>query len=256
MQDVFLDPLLLLSPTGPPWAGPCRTGAPAVVKFGRMNILASDAAILVIDKPAGLPVLPDGWDSDSPYLVKLLEVDFGKLWMVHRLDKVTSGVLLFARSAESHRQLSIQFEKHQAIKTYHALAEADPSWQETTANMPLRPNVGHRHRTAVDRRKGKPARTVFRILRRSHGHVLLEAQPVTGRTHQIRAHAAALGFPLLGDTLYGAPRSELIARPALHAFSLVFVHPLTGSAVSFQAPYPDDFRQALESLTLSPARTR
>jgi RluA family pseudouridine synthase len=227
---------------------------PYVVKFNPMDILHSDDAILVLNKPAGLPVLPDGWQPDAPYLVKLLEEEFGKLWIVHRLDKVTSGVLVFARTAEAHRQLSLQFEKHQAMKTYHALAEGSPSWDETSANQPLRGNVGHRHRTIVDRRKGKASRTLFKVIKRFRGHVLLEAQPVTGRTHQVRAHAAAIGFPLLGDVLYGAPLSDLIARPALHAYSLVLVHPFTGMSVSFEAPYPDDFRSALESLASSRAR--
>ncbi len=213
-----------------------------------MDILHSDEAILVLNKPAGLPVLPDGWEADAPYLVKLLEAEFGKVWIVHRLDKVTSGVLVFARTAEAHRHLSLQFEQHQAHKTYHALAEGAPSWDETTANHPLRGNVGHRHRTIVDRRKGKPSRTRFRIIGRFLGHVLFEAEPVTGRTHQIRAHAAALGYPLLGDLLYGAARSDLIERPALHAYSLSFLHPSSGLPTSFDAPYPDDFRNALERL--------
>lgn len=220
-----------------------------VVKFTRMDILHSDDTLLVIDKPAGLPVLPDGWEPDSPYLVKLLEAEYGKLWIVHRLDKVTTGVLVFARNADAHRLLSLQFEKHQAMKTYHALAEGDPTWDRTTAAQPLRANVGHRHRTIVDRRKGKASRTDFRVLKRLQSHALLEAQPVTGRTHQVRAHSAALGHPLLGDFLYGAPRTDLIARPALHAYSLVLVHPSTGASISFVAPYPEDFKAAFESLS-------
>ncbi len=225
-----------------------RARSSCVVKLMHMDILHSDDALLVIDKPAGLPVLPDGWEPDSPYLVKLLEAEYGKLWIVHRLDKVTTGVLVFARNADAHRLLSLQFEKHQAMKTYHALAEGDPSWDQTTAGQPLRANVGHRHRTIVDRRKGEASRTDFRVLERLQGHVLLEAQPVTGRTHQVRAHSAAMGHPLLGDFLYGAPRTELIARPALHAYSLVLVHPSTGASTSFVAPYPDDFKAALEAL--------
>ncbi len=232
------------------WRRPAgRSLGPDVVKYRSMNILHVDDAILVLNKPAGLPVLPDGWEPDAPYLVKLLEAEFGKIWIVHRLDKVTSGVLVFARTADAHRLLSLQFEKHQAMKTYHALAEGDPPWDETTAKQPLRGNVGHRHRTIVDRRKGKPSRTTFRIIQRFHGHILFEAQPVTGRTHQVRAHAAAIGYPLLGDVLYGASSSELIARPALHAHSLILIHPSTGMSVSFEAPYPGDFRSALEVLS-------
>lgn len=219
-----------------------------------MDILHSDESLLVIDKPAGIPVLPDGWEPDAPYLVKLLEPDFGKLWIVHRLDKVTTGVLVFARNPDAHRVLSIQFEKHEAMKVYRAIADGRPSWDTTTAAHPLRANVGHRHRTIVDRRKGKSSRTEFRVLQRLPSHVLLEARPTTGRTHQVRAHAAALGFPLLGDWLYGAPSTDAIARPALHAHSLTLLHPSTGVSLTFEAPYPEDFAHALRVLSVSNMR--
>src|ERR1051325_10204931 len=86
-----------------------------------MKILYEDEYLLVIDKPAGLSVLPDGWEKDSEYLVKMLEGKFGKIFIVHRLDKITSGVMVFARKAETHRALNTQFESHDAQKTYHAI---------------------------------------------------------------------------------------------------------------------------------------
>ena len=107
-----------------------------------MDILHQDEHILIINKPAGLPVLPDGWQPDAPYLVKMLEGEFqdpstalrqaqgdssGQVWIVHRLDKVTSGVMLFARTAEAHRQLNRQFEQHEVEKVYHALVEGQPN---------------------------------------------------------------------------------------------------------------------------------
>jgi tRNA pseudouridine32 synthase / 23S rRNA pseudouridine746 synthase len=98
-----------------------------------MDIIHQDEHILVIDKPAGLPVLPDGWEKDAPYLVKMLEEEFGKTWIVHRLDKVTSGVMVFARTAEAHRALNIQFEDREADKVYHAIVEGEPKWKEKTA---------------------------------------------------------------------------------------------------------------------------
>ena len=138
------------------------------------------------------------------------------------------------------------FESRSVAKTYHALANGDPRWEEHTARHPLRPNVGHSHRTAVDHGRGKPSETAFRVLERFGEACLLEAVPHTGRTHQVRVHAGALGHPLLGDSQYGAPPSERIGRPALHAFCLAFV--LDGQAFEFSAPYPDDFREALETL--------
>lgn len=213
-----------------------------------MDILNLDEALIVINKPAGLAVLPDGWVQESPYLLKLLKAEYGPVWIVHRLDKVTSGVIVFARSADAHRSLSMQFEKHEAQKIYHALAVGLPDWMERSTSQRLRSNVGHKHRTIVDSRLGKDSKTTFRILERFHAHILLEARPLTGRTHQVRAHAAALRLPLLGDALYGAPTSDLIARPALHAFSLSFLHPESGQPVEYAAPYPEDFSEALRGL--------
>ena len=211
-----------------------------------MKILHQDESILVVDKPAGLPVLPDGWKRDAPYLLKMLEADHGKLWVVHRLDKTTSGVMVFARSAETHRALNIQFENQEAEKVYHAIVEGNPKWNEKIAKHPLRVNVGHKHRTAVDDKYGKPSETQFKVLKRYQASALIEARPKTGRTHQIRVHAYALGHPLLGDLLYGAEETNVITRTALHAYSLT-VH-IDGESRMFKAPYPDDFQMALERL--------
>ena len=219
-----------------------------------MNILYSDEHVLIINKPAGLPVLPDGWEKDAPYLVKSLEEGYGRIFIVHRLDKVTSGVMVFARDAETHRALNIQFENHQAEKVYHAILQGNPKWDEKTVKHPLRANVGHKHRTMVDDRNGKPSETRFKVLKRFQAHpeqgrddiALIEAKPMTGRTHQIRVHAYALAHPLLGDTLYGAEKTDIIARPALHAYTLTIV--MNGEPMAFKAPYPDDFRVALERL--------
>lgn len=221
-----------------------------------MEILYQDDDILMVDKPAGLPVLPDGWDKDSPYLVKLLEEQFGRLWVVHRLDKVTSGVLVLARSAQAHRSLNLQFERHEAQKVYHAVCVGAPTWDEHTARHKLRVNVGHSHRTAVDHSHGKPAQTHFKLLKRYPAHGWIEARPATGRTHQIRVHAYALGHPLLGDSLYSAlatptntvVASNLIDRPALHAFSLTITHPVSNERLTFSAPHPPDFAAVLTKL--------
>ncbi len=209
------------------------------------HILFSDAHLLVIDKPAGVPVLPDGWQPDAPYLVKMLEADFGKLWVVHRLDKVTSGVMVFARNAEAHRALNGQFERHEAHKVYHALVNGLPEWDEQVAKHPLRVNVGHKHRTVVDHRRGKPSETRLKVIKRYAGLGLVECTPLSGRTHQIRVHLAALGHPLVGDILYGAPPTRLMTRPALHALSLTLAHPIDGQTMTFSTPYPADFAAAL-----------
>jgi RluA family pseudouridine synthase len=213
-----------------------------------MQIIHVDEHILVLDKPAGIPVLPDGWEKDAPYLVKMLEEQFEKIFIVHRLDKTTSGVMVFARTAEAHRSLNMQFENHEAEKVYHAIVEGNPNWNEKVAKFPLRADVGKKHRTAVDDRRGKPSETKFRILKRYQDWALVEAKPLTGRTHQIRVHAYALGHPLVGDLLYGGSFTDLILRPALHAHSLTFTHPAAGERLIFRAEAPEDFVSALERL--------
>jgi RluA family pseudouridine synthase len=194
-----------------------------------MDILHIDDHVIILNKPAGLPVLPDGWEKDSEYLVKMLEEKYDKIFIVHRLDKITSGVMVFARDAETHRALNMQFEHHEAQKVYHAIVEGNPRWEEI-----------------VDDKNGKPSETRFKVLKRYQSSALVEALPMTGRTHQIRVHASALGHPLLGDILYGAAETNLTARPTLHAHSLTIE--LNGQRETFSAPYPSDFRATLERL--------
>lgn len=211
-----------------------------------MDILHLDASLLVANKPPGLASVPGGWEAGETSLYEQLQAEYGRLWIVHRLDRVTSGAVLFARTAAAHRTLSLLFETRAISKLYHTLLYGLPLWEETTACHPLRPNVGHSHRTVVDEARGRPAVTRFRARERFAGAALVEAAPETGRTHQVRAHAAALGFPVLADTLYGAPSTDLIARPALHAYFLEFE--FEGKPHSFTAPHPDDLAEALKKL--------
>ncbi len=128
------------------------------------NIIHQDEHILIINKPAGLSVLPEGWEPDAPYLVKMLEEEYEKIWVVHRLDKFTSGVLVFALNAEAHRSLNIQFEKHEVEKVYRAITVGAPPWKERITKFPLRVNVGHKHRTMVDNKNGIRSETKFKVL--------------------------------------------------------------------------------------------
>jgi len=209
-------------------------------------ILHSDADLVVVNKPAGIASAEGGWGKTAPSLLKTLEQEFGRLWLIHRLDKGTSGLMVFARNAAAHRAMSMLFESRQVVKTYHAIVCGLPPWEERSARAPLRADVGHSHRTVVDRTRGVTALTHFHVEERFGSYALLFAQPETGRTHQVRAHAAALGFPILADIRYGAPVSELIPRPALHAYSLEL--PYGGRTFRWVAPYPADFASALEKL--------
>ena len=231
-----------------------------------IQVLFSDAALLAVNKPAGLATLPDGYNPSLPHIKSLLEAQYGRLWIVHRLDKETSGVLLLARSAQAHRLLNTQFEKHLVSKVYHAVVRGNIAWIEKTVDLPLRPNGDRRHRTVVDTQAGKPAVTHFKVLENLGAYCFLEAIPETGRTHQIRAHLAAVGLSILGDKLYtrtshqtrgvasaaseqeNNPAFNTSASMALHAYSLEISHPLSGERLKFTAPYPAGLAALLERL--------
>jgi RluA family pseudouridine synthase len=231
-----------------------------------MDILYQDEALLVVNKPAGLSTLPDGYNPTLPHIKSILEQEYNRLWIVHRLDKQTSGVLLLARSAEAHRSLNAQFEQHLVSKIYHALVNGNPEWQEKTITLPLRPNGDRRHRTMIDLASGKSALTHLKVLDRFGEYCLVEAAPETGRTHQIRAHLSSEGMSIVGDELYRDRNRDIplemesqpihnidlskisIAGMGLHARSLEINHPISGQRLKFEAPYPvwfEDFLQLL-----------
>ncbi len=214
-----------------------------------LPVLFLDEHLLAVNKPAGLPTLPDGYDKSAPCLVNLLKQQFDRVWVAHRLDKGTSGVIVVARSAEVHRALNIAFDSHGVSKVYHAIVIGVPQWNEYLIDLPLRPDGDRRHRTVIDRQHGKPAVTRLRVLERFAQLSLIEARPETGRTHQIRAHLAAIDLPLAGDALYGSKDAPaLIARTALHACAIELEHPATHQPLRIEAPYPLDFTQALLQL--------
>lgn len=225
-------------------------------------LLFADEHILVVDKPAGMLTIADGYRPELPYLAKILEAAYGKVWVVHRLDKDTSGVMVFARSAPAHRELNAQFEQRKVQKSYHAIVIGMPEWEQATIELPLHVNGDRKHRTVIDHQKGKQAATGVRLMEPLGVFTLLSAEPYSGYTHQIRAHLAAVGLPLLADPLYKSLQPETqasrmaiqiaaslpIQRTALHAASIEIIHPVSGERQRFQAPYPEDFNNTLERL--------
>ena len=225
-------------------------------------VLHADDAIVVINKPAGMLSLRDGYDQTLPHVATILAPEFGRIWMVHRLDRETSGVMVVARTAQAHHALNDQFRDRRVTKLYHCLVWGSPEWDEKELEVPLRKDGDRQHRSTVDPR-GKPSSTSFKVLERYREISLVQASPHTGYTHQIRAHLAYLGFPIAGDALYRGPHrpdpGELsprsmppgIERVALHALSIQFIHPLSQATVSFSAPYSGDFAAALQALKAS-----
>lgn len=234
--------------------------------FRTIEVLFDDEHLLAVTKPAGVASVHDGARPNDPDLHAVLEDHEGELFPIHRLDKETSGVIVFARTEEAHRAMSVMFETREVQKTYHAIVMGLPAWEEHTVEALLLPDGDRRHRTLIDAQRGKPAVTHFRVLERLKQFTLVEALPETGRTHQIRVHAAQMGHPVAVDDLYGDRKpiflshfkrgyrvnSEeelpLMGRLALHALRLRFVHPITGESLDLQAPYPKDFNATIKQL--------
>jgi len=218
------------------------------------QVLYEDDDILVINKPPGLLSIPDGYNSDLPHLRSVLEPHFGKLWMVHRLDKETSGTILLAKNAAAHRIMNASFRSNQVKKTYHGLVTPAPDWQDIAIDFLLLVNADRKHRTRVNPENGKEAHSDCKVLKRFALGALLEIQIQTGITHQIRAHLRACNLMLLGDVLYGSglPSSPItVSRTMLHARAIAFQHPIIGTWMTFSASYFDDFRDAYTKLRVT-----
>lgn len=222
------------------------------------TILYSDDDIIVVNKRSGLLVAADRYDDKAPRLDLAVEKEAGEIWAVHRIDKDTSGLVVYARNADAHKKLSAQFEQREVRKTYHCLVNGRPVWKEFHADYPLQVDGDKRHRTIVAK-TGKPSETDFRLIGACGPFSWLEACPRTGRTHQIRAHLREMKLTIVADPLYSGNQRgvylsdfkrkwngnedeerPLLSRLALHAYAIQFRHPSTGEAVSFTAPYPRD----------------
>ena len=177
--------------------------------FDNLPILFIDEFIIAIDKPSGLLSIQDGHHPEFPYVKEMLEKVYQRIWTIHRLDKYTSGVLVFARDANTHRALNIIFEKRLVIKQYIAVVYGILDKREFIIHEPLSKNGDHRHRTIINHVQGKPAKTIIRVLKKYSTVTLVQAKPQEGFTHQIRAHLAYIHHPIVGDNLYAFDRNSL-----------------------------------------------
>ncbi len=232
------------------------------------EIIHEDADLLIVSKPAGLLTIPDRFRTDIPNLQNMLRRQYGEIFVVHRLDKDTSGVICFARNAEAHRHLSLQFQEHTPKKIYWMLVEG--CMEEGAQGLIDAPLIADEQRAGSMRvqAKGKPAQTEYKAIEYFRHFTTVEFVPRTGRTHQIRVHAAHIGFPPAVDPLYGSRdglqlseikqrrfnlkkwenEQPLLSRVPLHALSLTVVHPTTNETTTFSAPLPKDLRAVVQQL--------
>lgn len=215
-----------------------------------VEVLYEDEALLAVNKAAGVVTHPayrhpDGtlWDA---VLARQLRLGLDRPWLLHRLDRETSGVVLFAKTVEARRALARQFERRTIQKRYLALLSGRLPDDAGVVDAPLARDPTDRRRTIVSP-EGQSARTYYWTLAFQHGVTLALAEPVTGRTRQIRAHLAWVGAPLLGDTLYYPEEhrgAQTAPRALLHAWRIAFRHPGTGDQLTIAAPIPFDFVDA------------
>ena len=218
---------------------------------------------IAVNKASGLSVGGDRWDESKERLDKIIENDFNlkKIFVVHRIDKETSGLIIFAKNRETHRKLSLAFEQRKIFKKYVLIVHGRPLWKETSCDLALVPNGNKKHMTIVDKFRGKESVTRFNCLFSAGNFSVLEAVPETGRIHQIRVHAASLGHPVVCDALYGKgnpiklssfkrgyggdPYSErpLLSRLGLHAQEIALPDGQT-----LTAPLPRDMKSLITQL--------
>lgn len=254
---------------------PAPSAAAAQPESIPLEILYQDNDLAVVNKPAGMIVHP-GAGAKSGTIVNALLHEFGargelssvggelRPGIVHRLDRQTSGVLLIARNDLAHRHLVEQFSGRKIEKTYVALLHGTLKEDSGRIELPVARDLHRRIRMTTRRREGRAARTDWQVRLRLPGFTLTEADLHTGRTHQIRAHFSALGHPVVGDTLYGAPREPKVGaaslaplgRNFLHAARIRFAHPTTGETIEVRAPLPSELADYLREIARIGGRER
>ncbi len=227
-----------------------------------LDILFEDDDLIVINKPAGLTVHPGAGQREHTLVNALLShcttlSGIGgkeRPGIVHRLDKETSGCLVVAKNDLAHRELSRQFAERTVEKIYLALVAGKLRKPAGVMEERIGRHPVHRQRMSVTTKRGRTAKTEYRVVRSNEEASLIECRLHSGRTHQVRVHLHHLGHPVLGDKVYGARLVKNFPRQMLHAWKLGFRHPQTGEWKQFQASVPDDFKEAVARTDLQMAR--
>jgi len=232
-----------------------------------LEILFENEDLVILNKPAGVLSIPDRFVPEKPNLVHQLEQKYEKAWIVHRLDKDTSGAICFALNAETHRDLSLQFQERSVEKYYWAILDGLLSKPSGTIDLGIAPHPVTKGKM-IGSRRGKKATTEYKVLETFKYFSLVEAEIKTGRTHQIRVHFASLGHPLAVDELYGnraalffseikrknfnkgknEEERPFFQRLTLHAQRIAFTNPADGERIEVSAPLPKDFQALTRQL--------
>jgi RluA family pseudouridine synthase len=240
------------------------------------TIIYEDDNIIAVNKAHGISVTSERWETENSgdSLYKILKNDLqSEVFICHRLDRDTSGVIIFAKNAVTHKQISAAFSNREIKKTYIAIVHGKPLWKEESCDAPLRPDGNKRHLTIIDKYHGKKSLTKFIVMGGAANYTILRALPQTGRTHQIRVHAAFLCHPIVCDKLYGADKRSapgdhipcdavylsafkrgwkgdrteerpLLSRLALHSETLELPY----NNLTLSAPLPKDMNAAINQL--------
>jgi tRNA pseudouridine32 synthase / 23S rRNA pseudouridine746 synthase len=205
-----------------------------------MRLVHLDAALVVVDKPSGLHSVAAKPPGPQDCAEARVRGAFPDARVVHRLDRDTSGLMVFARSALAQRHLGWQFERRQVSKGYVARVAGHVAGEAGQIDLPLACDWPNRPRQMVCRARGRSALTAWRVLAREPGATRLCLAPLTGRSHQLRVHCLAIGHPILGDPLYGPSEAagEALPRLQLHAERIGFRHPIGGAPIQLEAPVP------------------
>ena len=232
----------------------------------KIEVVFEDEDLLIVNKPPSIYTLPDRYNPNIPNLYGYLQKKYGEIFIVHRLDAETSGIICFAKNKEAHRKLSQAFEKRKVDKTYFTIINGRLIQKEGTIDLKIMENPMRRG-TMRANKSGKRAITHYKVVEEFRSYSAVEVLLETGRMHQIRVHFQAIGHPLAVDTVYGEgdgfylssvkkrynidkfeEERPTLSRLSLHAFRLTLAHPTSGERVTFEAPLPKDFGVMLKQL--------
>ena len=203
-----------------------------------LEILHVDHELLIVAKPSGLLSVPGKGPELADCLMSRLQAAYPEALLVHRLDRDTSGVMVFALTPHAQRHLGLQFEKRQVRKTYVARVFGEMAEKTGTVDLPLAVDWPNRPRQRVDHENGRPAQTDWRVQRIGDGETRVRLYPKTGRSHQLRVHMLEIGHPILGDPFYASGAAREHPRLMLHSENLRLRHPDGGKGMSFSSKAP------------------